>query len=163
MQCKRHSIVIHKMSCNEIDIYIILPKIPLRYQILRVLNFTTGNNYILQVFDSAIWWLQNISRVFNFAISVKIKLSMNINFFIVNQCNCYQICNRTSNFVIISRAIQCTGINIILWSNIRNKENLKLRRYLISRVFNFAILWFWNFYRIQNFVKMVKNFEKRKF
>ena len=26
------------------------------------------------------------------------KASLNINFFIVNQCNCYRICYRNSNF-----------------------------------------------------------------
>ena len=39
------------------------------------------------------------------------------------------------------RDMQYTGINIILWLNIREKENLNVRRYLSSRVFNLAILW----------------------
>ena len=40
--------------------------------ILQVLNFAIGKN-ILRVSNFAIWWLQNISRVFNFAILVKIR------------------------------------------------------------------------------------------
>ena len=28
--------------------------------------------------------------------------------------------------------------------------------YLIARVFNFAILWFWNFSRVQSFAKIAK-------
>ena len=33
--------------------------------------------------------------------------------------------------------MQYTGINIILWSNIRKKINLKLEKKLILQVFNF--------------------------
>ena len=40
--------------------------------------------------------------------------SLNINFSIVNQCNCYQICYRNFNFVTISRDMQYTGTSIIL-------------------------------------------------
>ena len=47
---------------------------------------------------------------------------MNINFSISNQCNCYLICYRNSNLVAISRDMRCTGINIILWSNISKKR-----------------------------------------
>ena len=73
-------------------------------------------NYISRVFNFAIWWLQKISQVFNFAISVKIRNES--LFSIVNQYNCYQICCKNSNLVIISRDI-CDLWVAILWSNIR--------------------------------------------
>ena len=90
-----------------------------RYLISRLEKY-----YILRVFTFPIWWLQNISRVFNFAVSVKIRNESLIEyqFSIANQCNCYQICYRNSNFVTISRDMQYTGINIIIWSNIRKKS-----------------------------------------
>ena len=86
---------------------------------------------ILRVFIFAIWWLQKISWVFNFAISVKIrkKVLLNNNFSIANKCNCYQICCRNSNFVTISTYMRYTGTIIILWSNIRKKKIIKLGRY----------------------------------
>ena len=37
---------------------------------LKALNFAIGKNDILRVFNFAIWWFQNIFRVFDFAISV---------------------------------------------------------------------------------------------
>lgn len=40
--------------------------------ITRVLNFAIGKKYILWLFGFAIWWLRNISMVFNFAIPIKI-------------------------------------------------------------------------------------------
>ena len=51
------------------------------------------NSYIWRVFNFAISSLQNILRVFNFAILVNIRNESLIEyqFFIVNQCNCYQI------------------------------------------------------------------------
>ena len=98
---------------------------------------------ILRVSNFAIWWFQRISRVFNFAISVKIrkKVSSNNIFSIVIKGKCYQICYRNSNFVTISKYMRY-GINIILWSNIRKKKIIKLgsyqfRRYLISWFFGF--------------------------
>ena len=72
-------------------------------KILRVLNFTIEKKWhFADIF--AIWREQNISRVFNFAILVKIKNES----LIVNQCNCYQICY--------------TSIIIIIWLNIRKKR-----------------------------------------
>ena len=61
---------------------------------------------------------------------------MNNNFSIANQCNCYQICYRNSNFITISRDMRCTGINIKLLSNIRKKRisdsaGIQFRGYLI--------------------------------
>lgn len=41
----------------------------------------------------------------------------------------------------------------------QEKENLQLGRYLISRLFNLAISRFWNIWRVQKFLKMVKNRE----
>ena len=52
------------------------------------------------------------------------KFSFNVNVSIVNQCNCYQICYRKSNFVTISRDMQDMGIKMIFWSNIRKKRIL---------------------------------------
>ena len=74
---------------------------------LKVLN--------LWVFNFVIWWLKNISWVFNFTILVKIgkQVSLNIKCSIVDQCNCYQIWYRNSNFVTISRDMQYTRTNII--------------------------------------------------
>ena len=58
-----------------------------------------GTNYILQVFIFAIWWVQNILQIFNFTISVKIRNEILIEYFyIVNQCNCYQIFYRNLIF-----------------------------------------------------------------
>ena len=53
---------------------------------------------------------------FNFAILVKIKtkVSLNINFSIINQCDCYEICYRNSSFIAISRDMLYMGINIIV-------------------------------------------------
>ena len=65
--------------------------------------------------------------------------------------NCYQICYRILNFVFISRDMWYMGTNIILLSNIRKKVSQT------RQIFNFAILWFWNISRVQNFAKMVKN------
>ena len=41
----------------------------------------------------------------------------------------------------------------------QEKENLQLGRYLISWLFNLAISRFWNIWRVQKFLKMVKNRE----
>ena len=38
------------------------------------------------------------------------KVLLSNNFSIVNQCNCYQICYRKSNFVTISRDMQYFGL-----------------------------------------------------
>ena len=57
---------------------------------------------------------------------------------------------------VLSRDMGHTGINVILWSNTRKK------RIQIRQVFNFAILWFWNFCRVQKFAKIVKNLKNRK-
>ena len=67
---------------------------------------------------------------------------MNNNLSIANQCNCYQICYRNSNFITISKDMRCTGIKIKLRSNIRknrisNSAGIQFRRYLISRLFGF--------------------------
>ena len=62
------------------------------------------------------------------------KVSLNINFSIVNQCNCYQICYRNSNFVIISRDM---WVSISYFDQILGK-----RKSQTWQVFNFAILWF---------------------
>ena len=113
-------------------------------KILWVLNFTIGKKlHFAGIF--AIWWVQNISRVFNFAISVKIRNDC----LIVNQCN--QICCRNSNFLTICRAMRNISIIIIIWWNIRKKESQT------RQVFDFAIRWLWDFLRVQNFAKIVKN------
>ena len=93
---------------------------------------------ILQVFNFAIWWLPNISWVFNFTILVKIRNESLIEY----QCNCYQICYRSSNFFTISRHMRYAGINIIFWSNVREK-----------RISKSAGIYFCG---VQNFAKMVK-------
>ena len=74
--------------------------------------------YILRVLNFAIWWFQNISRAFNFAMSVKIRNESLIEY----QCNCYQMCYRNSNFLTISRDMRYTSIIIIIWLNIRKKR-----------------------------------------
>ena len=113
-------------------------------KILWVLNFTIGKTKLHFAGIFAIWWLQNISRVFNFAISVKIRNKS----LIVNQYN--QICYRNSNFLMISRDMWNTSITIIIWLNIRKKRESQTRQ-----VFNFVILWLWNCLRVLNFPKIV--------
>ena len=123
----------------------------------RYLIVQFEKHYLLQVFNFAIWWLQNISWIFNFAISIKIREKSLIQhyFFIVSQCNCYHICYRNSNFVTVSRDMLYTDISVsILWSNISKKRISN--RYFILQVFNFVILLFWNFLLVQNFAKMDK-------
>ena len=68
------------------------------------------------------------------------KVSLNINFSVVNQCNCYQICYRNSDFVTISRDMRYTVPQYHILIKYLEKENLKLGRYLISRVFGFETL-----------------------
>ena len=85
-------------------------------KILQALNFTIGKTKLHFAGIFAIWWLQNISWVFNYAISVKIRNKS----LIVNQYN--QICHRNSNFLIISRDMWNTSIIIIIWLNIRKKR-----------------------------------------
>ena len=113
-------------------------------KILWVLNFTIGKTKLHFAGIFAIWWLQNISRVFNFAISVKIRNKS----LIVNQYN--QICYKNSNFLMICRDMWNTSITIIIWLNIRKKRESQTRQ-----VFNFAILWLWNCLRVLNFPKIV--------
>ena len=78
---------------------------------------------------------------FYFAISVKIrtKVSLNIFFSTVNECNCNQICYRNSNFVTICRDVRYTGINIILWSKLGKRESQT------GPVFDFAGISFLEF------------------
>ena len=104
--------------CFRFEKYLKVIKFP-GYLISRL-----EKNYIFRVFNFAICWLRNISRVLNFAISVIIrnKSLIEYQFFIVNECNCCQICYRNSNFVTISRHMRYVGINIILWANIRKKR-----------------------------------------
>ena len=45
---------------------------------------------------------------------MNISLNISLNFSIVNQFNCPQICFRNSDFVTICRDMRYTGINIIL-------------------------------------------------
>ena len=96
------------------------------------------NNYILRIFNFAIWSIRNILRVFNFGILVKQekKVTLNNNFFIVNQCNCYQICYRNSYFVTTSKICDmCVSISYF-------DQVLGNRKSQTRYVFNFAILWF---------------------
>ena len=83
--------------------------------------------------------LRNISWVFNFAISVKIrkKVSLNINFSIVNECNCYQICYRNSNPVTISREMYTNVYIPVLRSYF--DQILKKRKSQTRQVFNFTV------------------------
>ena len=112
--------------CPSATIYTILYLKGIKFR--RYLISQLEKKIFLRVLNFAIWWLQNISQVFNITILVKIRVSlneynmnMNINL-IVNQCNCYETCYRNSNFVTISRDMRHTGINIILRSNIGKKR-----------------------------------------
>ena len=58
------------------------------------------------------------------------------NFFIVNQCNCYQICYRNSNFVTTSKICDMC-VSISYFDQVLGKRKSQTRY-----VFNFAILWF---------------------
>ena len=149
-----------------------------------------------------IWWLQNISRVFNFAISVKIRNESLIEYqFLLSLINeivikyvkeslisllqietcdipvsiSYfdQILWKRGRYLILSwrrplsyrnQSIDLlrTSVDWILYDNGLRHERVNISnsaRYLISRVFNFRVFWFWNFSRVQNFAKMVKNCE----
>ena len=63
--------------------YFILPNVttppppayynPLFIRTQEYLISRSENNCILQIFNFAIWWVHNISQLFNFAISVKIR------------------------------------------------------------------------------------------
>ena len=103
------------------------------YLILRL-----EQSYTLPAFNFAIWRLQNISRVSNLAISVKIMVSlMNIAFSIFNQCNCYQICCRNSNYYQQKDVIYVYPYNAKI--KYQEKESFKLCRYSISRFCGFEI------------------------
>ena len=56
------------------------------------------------------------------------KVSLNINFSIVNQYNCYQICYRNSNFITLSRNV---------WSKSNFDQILGKRDSQTRQVFNF--------------------------
>ena len=119
---------------------------------------------VTRVFNLAIWWLQNISRVSNFAILVRIRNGNLIKY----QFPCLLI-----NVIVIKYVTETLTswlqvyicdirVSISYSHQILRKDNLKLGSDLISWVFNFTTFWFWNFSRVQNFTKMIKNCENRE-
>ena len=95
----------------------------------------------------SISWFDDCKTLHKYFISLyrwkwQTKVLSNINFSIVNQSNCYQMYYRISKFVTISSDMGDTGINVILWPNIRKKrisvwEGISFRRYLISEFCSF--------------------------
>ena len=63
--------------------------------------------------------------------------------------------------LILLLSVEICDMRVAIYNLIKyqEKENLQLGRYLISWLFNLAISRFWNIWRVQKFLKMVKNRE----